>query len=335
MKVNFIVLIVASFFSVQLKANTLGAIKKKGYIQCGVSQGLPGFSFPTKAGTWQGIDVDFCRALAVAVFNDKSKVKFTPLSAKERFTALQSGEIDLLSRNTTWTLRRDASLGIDFIGVVYYDGQGFMVPKKLGIKSAKELDGATVCVNTGTTTELNVADYFLANGMKYKLLAYEKDDETVAAYGAGRCDVITTDQSGLYAQRLKLNKPQEHMILPEVISKEPLGPAVRQGDDQWANLVRWTLHALLGAEDLGIHSGNLDNLLKSKNPEVRRFLGVEGQMGEFLGIRKTWARDIVKQVGNYQEIFEANLGSKSRLKIARGYNELWRKGGLHYPLPVR
>ena len=310
-------------------------VRKKGFVQCGVSQGLPGFSYPDSKGRWRGIDVEVCRAVAAAIFQDKDKVKFTPLSAKERFTALQSGEVDLLSRNTTWTLRRDASLGLDFIGVTYYDGQGFMVKKDTGIQSAKELDGATVCVNMGTTTELNVADYFRAEKMKYKLLSFEKDDEVVAAYDAGRCDVITTDQSGLYAQRLKLRNFNDHKILPEIISKEPLGPAVRQGSSKWADVVRWSLYALLNAEELGITRQNAKGLLQSKNPEIRRFLGVEGKMGGFLGLDPKWAYHIVTQVGNYSEIFEENLGGKSPLKIERGVNRLWRDGGLHYGMPVR
>lgn len=316
-------------------ANTLEKVKKKGFIQCGVSQGLAGFSNPDAKNSWTGIDVDLCRAVAAAVFGDANKVKFTPLSAKERFTALQSGEIDLLSRNTTWTLVRDTALGLDFVGVTYYDGQGFMVRKKLGIKSAKELDGATVCVNTGTTTELNVADYFRANNLKYKLVAYEKDDEVVAAYDAGRCDVYTTDQSGLYANRIKLKSPDEHMILPEIISKEPLGPVVRHGDNQWGDVVRWSLYALLEAEELGINSGNVDQQLKSANPAVRRLLGVEGDAGKDLSLDTKWAYNIIKQVGNYDQIFQKNLGKDSPLKIARGQNALWNQGGLQYPMPVR
>lgn len=316
-------------------ANTLEKVKKKGFVQCGVSQGLAGFSNPDAKNSWSGIDVDVCRSVAASVFGDASKVKFTPLSAKERFTALQSGEIDLLSRNTTWTLVRDTALGLDFVGVTYYDGQGFMVRTKLGVKSAKELDGATVCVNTGTTTELNVADYFRANNMKYRLVAYEKDDEVVAAYDAGRCDVYTTDQSGLYANRIKLKNPAEHVILPEIISKEPLGPVVRHGDNQWGDVVRWSLYALLEAEELGINSSNVDQQLKSANPAIRRLLGVEGDSGKDLGLDKKWAYNIVKQVGNYDEIFQRNLGKDSPLKIARGQNALWNNGGLQYPMPVR
>ncbi len=316
-------------------AATLDNVKKKGFVQCGVSQGLAGFSSPDAKNNWTGIDVDVCRAVAAAIFGDATKVKFTPLSAKERFTALQSGEIDLLSRNTTWTLVRDTTLGLDFIGVTYYDGQGFMVRKKLNVKGAKELGGATICVNTGTTTELNVADWFRANNLKYKLLVFEKNDEVVAAYDAGRCDVFTTDQSGLYSDRLKLKAPDDHVILPELISKEPLGPAVRHGDNQWADVVRWSLYALTAAEELGLTQANVDKLKTEQNPEIRRFLGIEGDMGKDLGVTADWAYQIVKQVGNYAESFERNLGAASPLKIARGQNNLWNKGGLQYPMPVR
>jgi general L-amino acid transport system substrate-binding protein len=317
-------------------AGTLDTVKKKGFVQCGVSQGLAGFSNPDAKNNWTGIDVDVCRAIAAAVFGDASKVKFTPLNAKERFTALQSGEVDVLSRNTTWTLVRDTSLGLDFVGVTYYDGQGFMVKKSTGIKAAKELDGATVCVNTGTTTELNVADYFRTNKLKYKLVVFEKDDEVIAAYDQGRCDVYTTDQSGLYAQRVKLKNPDEHVILPDVISKEPLGPVVRHGDNQWGDVVRWTLFAMLEAEELGLTSANVDGeKAKSENPNVRRLLGVEGETGKDLGLAPDWAYKIVKQVGNYGETFEKNLGKGSPLKIARGQNSLWKDGGLQYPMPVR
>lgn len=317
-------------------AGTLDNVKKNGFLKCGVGQGLAGFSNPDVKNNWTGIDVDLCRAVASAIFGDPTKVKFTPLSAKERFTALQSGEIDLLSRNTTWTLVRDTSLGLDFAGVMYYDGQGFLVKKKSGIKSAKELDGATVCVNTGTTTELNVADYFRANNLKYKLVVYEKDDEVVAAYDAGRCDVYTTDQSGLYAQRVKLKNPDDHMILPEIISKEPLGPVVRHGDNQWGDLVRWTLYAMLEGEEMGVTSANVDELKKSSpNPNIRRLLGVEGDVGKDLGLPPDWAYNILKKVGNYGESFERNLGQGSPLKIARGQNALWNKGGQQYAMPVR
>jgi len=317
-------------------ASTLDDVKAKGFVQCGVSQGLPGFSNPDDKGNWTGIDVDVCRAVAAAVFGDASKVKFSPLSAKERFTALQSGEVDVLSRNTTWTETRDTALGLDFAGVTYYDGQGFMVRKDLGVKSALELSGAAVCTNTGTTTELNVADYFRANNMDYKVVAFEKADEVVKAYDSGRCDVYTTDQSGLYAQRTKLKDPNAHIVLPEVISKEPLGPVVRHGDNQWGDIVRWSLNAMIDAEEAGITSANVDDLkANSKNPTVRRILGVEGKMGENLGLSADFAYNIIKQVGNYGEIFERNLGPSTPLNISRGLNAQWKDGGILYAPPFR
>ena len=316
-------------------AGTLDDVKAKGFIQCGVSQGLPGFSSTDDKGNWTGLDVDYCRAMAAAVFDDPSKVKFTPLSAKERFTALQSSEIDVLSRNTTWTMSRDTALGLNFAGTIYYDGQGFMVRKKLGVSSALELSGATICTQTGTTTELNVADYFRANKMPYEIVAFEKADETIQAYDSGRCDVFTSDVSQLYAQRLKLTNADEHIVLPEIISKEPLGPVVRQGDDQWFNLAKWTLFALINAEELGITASNVDEMKNSKNPAVRRLLGMEGDYGEKLGISNEWAANIIKAVGNYGEIFERNVGADSKLGIARGINALWSKGGIQYAPPVR
>jgi len=314
---------------------TLERVKKNGYFRFGTSEGLPGFAMPDNKGEWTGLDVDFCRAIAAAIFNDPKKVRFTPTSAKVRFTALQAGEFEVLSRVTTWTMSRDVQLGLEFIGVIYYDGQGFMVPKKLNVTSAKQLGGTNVCTQTGTTTELNLADFFRANNMKYKVIAFEKDEETVAAYDSGRCDAHTTDQSGLYAQRLQLKTPTDHIILPEIISKEPLGPVVNQGDPQWADLVRWTLFALINAEELGITSKNVDQMLKSTNPEVRRLLGVEGAFGEPLGLTKDWVARIIKGVGNYGEMFERNVGQGSPLKIKRGQNALWNKGGLQYAPPVR
>jgi general L-amino acid transport system substrate-binding protein len=315
---------------------TLNAVKSKGFIQCGVSTGLAGFSNPDDAGNWSGLDVDLCRAIAAALFGDAEAVKFTPLTSKERFTALQSGEVDVLSRNTTVTLARDSSLGLDFTGVTYYDGQGFMVPKSLGVKSALELDGASVCVQTGTTTELNLADYFRANNMSFTPVVFERPDEVRAAYEQGRCDAYTTDQSGLYAQRTGLANPDEHIILPEVISKEPLGPGVRHGDNEWADVVRWTLYAMLEAEELGVTSANVDDLkANSNNPNVRRLLGVEGDMGQGLGVPNDWGYQIIKQVGNYGEMFERNVGTGTPLKIERGLNALWTNGGLQYAMPVR
>jgi general L-amino acid transport system substrate-binding protein len=315
---------------------TFDAVKQKGFLQCGVSTGNPGFSNPDDAGNWSGIDVDICRAVAAAVFGDAGKVKFTPLTSKERFTALQSGEVDVLSRNTTWTSTRDTALGLDFVGVSYYDGQGFMVPKSLGVKSALELDGASVCVGTGTTTELNLADYFRAHNLSYTPVVFERADEARAAYEQGRCDVWTGDQSQLYAERAGLANPADHVILPQTISKEPLGPVVRHGDNEWADVVRWTLYAMLDAEEFGITSANVDDQkAKSTNPEVRRFLGVEGELGKDLGVPNDWAYQIVKQVGNYGEIFDRNLGHGSPLKIERGLNAQWKEGGLQYGMPVR
>ncbi|MCP5098307.1 MAG: amino acid ABC transporter substrate-binding protein [Chloroflexi bacterium] len=316
-------------------AGTLDDVKAKGYIQCGVSQGVPGVSNPDDKGNWTGIDVDVCRAMAAAVFGDAKAVKFTPLSAKERFTALQSGEIDVLSRNTTWTATRDTSLGLNFAGVNYYDGQGFMVRKGLGIKSGLELSGASVCTNTGTTTELNAADYFRSNKMEYEIVAFEKADEVIAAYDAGRCDVYTTDQSAIYANRLKLTNPDDHVVLPEIISKEPLGPVVRQGDDQWFNITKWSLNAMINAEEMGITSANVDEMKSSTNPAIKRLVGTEGAFGEALGIGNDWAYNIIKQVGNYGESFEANVGLNTKIGIARGLNELWNKGGLLYAPPIR
>ncbi len=313
-------------------AATLDDVKKAGVLKCGVSQGLPGFSNPDDKGSWTGIDVDYCKALAAAVLGDASKVKYVPLSAKVRFTALQSGEVDVLSRNTTWTFTRDTNLGINFSGVLYYDGQGFMVRKKLGVKSARELSGAAVCTNTGTTTELNVADYFKANGMQYKVVAFEQSNEVVAAYDAGRCDVYTTDRSGLAAQRTKMKNPDEHMVLPEIISKEPLGPAVRQGDDQFGNIARWVLNALIIAEELGVSSSNVDAMMSSKNPETQRLLGVKGKYGEYIGLDAQWAARAIKAVGNYGEMYARNV---TPLGLARGVNNLWNKGGILYAPPFR
>ena len=314
---------------------TMKTIKDRGMLSCGVSQGLPGFSAPDDKGNWTGLDVDICRAIAAAVFNDPTKVKFVPTSAKDRFTALQSGEIDVLSRNTTWTVSRDTSLGANFTGITYYDGQGFMVKKSLKVNSALELNSASVCVQTGTTTEQNLADYFKANNMKYEVIAFGTNDETVKAYESGRCDVFTTDQSGLYANRLKLANPKDHMVLPEIISKEPLGPMVRHGDDQWFDIVKWTLFAIINAEELGITSKNVDEKLKSENPEMKRVLGTDGNFGEQLGLTKDWVIRIVKAVGNYGEVFERNVGAGSPLAINRGLNNLWNKGGLQYAPPIR
>ena len=316
---------------------TLNNIKQKGFVQCGVNvSGLPGFAEVDANNNWKGMDIDLCRAVAAALFGDATKVKYTPLNAKERFTALQSGEIDVLSRNTTWSSSRDSALGLNFAGVNYYDGQGFMAKKELGVNSAKELDGASVCVQAGTTTELNLADFFRANNLKYTPVVFENNDEVNKAYEAGRCDVLTTDQSGLYATRVKLANPDDHVILPEVISKEPLGPAVRQGDQRWAHVVRWAVHALVEAEELGLTAENVDKTVaESQNPDVQRFLGVIEEKGPELKLPKDFAVQIIKQVGNYGESFDRNVGPNTPLKIQRGQNALWKDGGLMYNPPFR
>ena len=316
-------------------ATTLDDVKKKGFVQCGVNTGLLGFGSTNDAGDWTGFDVDYCRAVAVAIFNDKTKVKFSPLNAKERFTALQSGEVDMLARNSTWTMSRDTSLGLKFAGVNYYDGQGFMVKKSQGVNSALELSNASVCVQTGTTTELNLADFFNLHKMQYNLVAFEKEEEVEAAYSSGRCDALTTDASGLYSIRLTLQNADEHIVLPEIISKEPLGPVVRQGDDQWFNIVKWTHFALLNAEEGGVTQANVDQMKTSPNQDVRRLLGVDGTFGEGIGLTNDWAYNVIKQMGNYGEIFDRNIGAGSKLQIARGLNALWSKGGIQYAPPIR
>jgi general L-amino acid transport system substrate-binding protein len=330
------VAVVVAGFAFAANAGTMEDVKGKGAVQCGVSQGLPGFSNPDESGNWTGIDVDVCRAVAAAIFGDAEAVKYSPLSAKERFTALQSGEIDVLSRNTTWTLVRDTALGLNFAGVNYYDGQGFMVRKDLGVTSALELDGASMCTNIGTTTELNVSDYFRANNMSFEPVVFEKADEVVAAYDSGRCDVYTTDQSGLAAQRIKLSDPDAHVILPEIISKEPLGPVVSHGDDRWLDVVKWTLYAMIEAEELGVTSANVDQMRDTtSNPGIKRLLGTEGDTGKSLGLPGDWAYNIVKQVGNYGESYERYVGPNTSLMLERGLNALWIDGGLQYPMPVR
>ena len=320
----------------QGQASTLDTVRARGLLHCGANTGLAGFSAPDDKGHWSGIDVDVCRAVAAAVLGDATKVKFVPLTAKERFTALQSGEVDLLSRNTTWTMSRDTGQGLMFTGVTYYDGQSFMVPKKLGVKSAKDLAGASICVQTGTTNELNLADFFRTNELDYKPVVFEKLDETIAAYTAGRCDAFTSDASQLYGERLKLGNVDEQVVLTDVISKEPLGPVVRQGDDQWAAVVRWALFAMLDAEELGLTQATVEvQANTSPNPEVRRLLGKEGDFGKGLGLSNDWAVQIIRQVGNYGEAFERNLGQGSRLGIKRGLNALWKDGGIQYGMPVR
>jgi general L-amino acid transport system substrate-binding protein len=323
--------------AVSASAATLDDVKAKGFVQCGSNTGLAGFGSPNDAGDWSGFDVDFCRAIASAIFDDPKAVKFSPLSAKERFTALQSGEVDLLARNSTWTISRDTSLGLDFPAVNYYDGQGFMVRKDLGVASALQLSGASICVQTGTTTELNLADYFKANNLQYNPVVFEKQEEVDAAYDAGRCDVYTTDQSGLYSIRLTLKDPDNHIVLPEIISKEPLGPVTRHGDNQWTDIVRWTHYAMLTAEEFGITQANVEEMMKSENPEIKRILGQEAdtKIGTDLGLTNDWVVRIIKHVGNYGESFERNVGAGSPLKISRGLNAQWNKGGLQYAPPIR
>lgn len=316
-------------------AGTFDVIKERGEVRCGVSQGVLGFSSPDKNGAWSGFDVDFCRAIAAAALGNPDKVSYVPLSTKDRFTALQSGEVDLLSRQTTWTLSRDTDLGMSFVGVNYYDGQAFMVSKETGVKSVKEISGASVCTETGTTTEQNMADYFSANKIEYQVIAFEKPDQTVQAFNTGRCDVYSTDASALYAQRLTLNDPERFEVLPEVISKEPLGPAVRQGDDQWFKIVRWTLFALVEAEEMGVTKENAASLIESGTVAQKRFLGIESEAGKAMGLDPKWAYQAVSAVGNYGEIFERHLGKDSPLKIDRGLNRLWSDGGLMYAPPAR
>jgi general L-amino acid transport system substrate-binding protein len=314
---------------------TFDAVKAKGFVQCGVNGAVPGFSAPDSRGNWTGIDVDLCKAIAAAMFGDASKIKFTPVTAQQRFVALQSGEIDVLTRNATQTLMRDSALGFNMAGVNFYDGQGFIVPKKLGVKSAKELDGATVCVQPGTTTELNLADYFRSHGLKFTPVVLERVEENMAAYSSGRCDVYTTDASQLAALRVSLTSPDDHVILPERISKEPLGPMVRHGDDQWFDVVKWALAAMIEAEELGISQRNVDEMTKSANPAIQRVLGVQAGFGKALGLDEKWAYTIIKQVGNYGDSFERNVGKGSKIGLERGLNDVWFRGGLMYAIPMR
>lgn len=316
-------------------ATTLESVKEQGHLQCGVTSGLPGFSQPDDKGNWTGIDVDTCRAIAAAIFGDAQAVEFTPLTAKERLTALQSGEIDVLSRNTTWTLTRDASLGLNFTGTNYYDGQGFLIKKELGVDDATELNGATICIQAGTTTELNLSDYFRAKGMEYQPIVFDTSEQTVQGFAAGRCDVLTSDRSQLAALRSKLNDPSSAEILPNTISKEPLGPVVRQGDDQWFNIVKWVLFAQINAEELGITSDNVEKMLKSDNPNIQRLLGTDGDMGAKLGLPDDFGQKVVKQVGNYGEMYNRNVGPDTPLGLDRGLNALWTDGGILYAPPLR
>lgn len=317
-------------------AGTLDDIKAKGFLQCGISTGVAGFAFTDDKGDWQGFDPAVCKAVAAAVFGDTTKVKYTTTTGKTRFTALSSGEVDMLARNTTWTFSRDTDLKLDFVGVNYYDGQGFMVPTALEVTSAKELDGASVCIQTGTTTELNLADYFRINGISYEAVPIETNDEAQTNYKAGRCDVYTTDASGLAATRSTFEKPDDHMLLPEIISKEPLGPLVRHGDSEWADVVRWTLNAMITAEELGVSSENVDTKATgTDNPEINRLLGSEGDLGAMIGLDKAWAWRAIKMVGNYGEVFDQFIGSDTPIGLDRGINNLWTKGGILYSPPFR
>jgi general L-amino acid transport system substrate-binding protein len=319
---------------VSANAGTLDQVKTRGQLICGANPGLAGFGLPDDQGVYKGLDVDECKAIAAAIFNDPKKVKYLPINAKDRPTILASGEIDVLIRNTTWTLSRQTG-GMFFTGVNFYDGQGFMVRKKLDVNSALKLDGASICVQQGTTTELNLADYFRANNMKLEAVVFATDEEATKAYDSGRCDAYTTDASGLYSERLKMSNPDDHIVLPEIISKEPLGPSVRKDDVAWFQIVQWTHYALITAEELGVTQANVDEKLKSDNPAIRRLLGVEGSYGEGLGLTNDWAYRIIKAVGNYGEIFERNVGQGSPIKISRGLNALWNKGGLQYAPPIR
>jgi general L-amino acid transport system substrate-binding protein len=318
-------------------AGTLDDVKAKGFLQCGVSTGVAGFAFTDASGEWDGFDIGVCRAVAAAIFGDPKAVKFTPTTGKTRFTALASGEIDMLARNTTWTFSRDADLKFTFVGVNYYDGQGFMVPKALGVSSASELDGATVCIQTGTTTELNLADYFRANNMSYEPVPIETNAEAQAKYLAGACDVYTTDASGLAATRSTFEAPGDHVLLPEIISKEPLGPLVRHGDDEWGDVVRWTLNALIIAEEKGITAGNVGDLASAagKDPEINRLLGTEGEYSGMIGLDSKWAVNAISAGGNYGELFEKNIGVNTPIGLARGLNAQWTQGGLLYSPPFR
>ncbi len=315
----------------------LDAIKARGHLICGVAVGgIAGFMMVDSQGKWTGMNVDICRAVSAAIFGDSEKVKYVPLSGQQRFTALQAGEVDLLSNNSTWTLTRDTALGLDFVGITYYDGQGFMVPKKLGVKSAKELNGASICVLTGSTSELNIADYFRTNKMTFKPVLFEDPDQSRGAFFGGRCDAYSGDQARLYATRVaNAPNPDDYIVLPEIISKEPLGPVVRHGDNQFADIVRWAFYAMVEAEEYGISSKNVDEMLKSDNPSIKRILGVTPGMGKALGVDEKWVYNIIKQVGNYGEVFDRHVGSGSPLKVERGQNALWTKGGLQYAPPIR
>ena len=335
----FVALILSTGFSTAFAGghgSTLDVVKERGKVMCGTNTGLAGFGNPNDAGVWEGIDVDVCRAVATAVFGDPNAVEFVPTTTKVRFTVLQSGEVDILSRNTTWSFQRDVELGFEFVGVNYYDGQGFMVRKDLGVTSAKELDGASICIQVGTTTELNLSDYFTAEGMTFEAVPVETNAEADAAYMADRCDVYTTDASGLYASRAGYPDPSQHVVLPEIISKEPLGPVVRGNDSEWADVVRWSLNAMIIAEEKGITSANVDDMIaNSEDPEIKRLLGVTPGYGEWLGLSDDWAANIIREVGNYSESFERNIGVNTPINIARGLNALYKHGGILYAPPFR
>jgi general L-amino acid transport system substrate-binding protein len=316
-------------------AQTLDVIRDRGKLICGINPDLPGFAARDQEGAWRGFDVDFCRAVAAAIFNDAGKVEFKALSNAERLTALKNSDIDLLSRNTTWTMARETALGINFAAVTYYDGQGFLVRSSLKAESALELGGKSICVQTGTTTEANLADYFRGKKLTYQLNAFPSADEALAAYNDGRCDAFTTDTSALFAERLKLAKPDEHVILPDIISKEPLSPAVRQGDDRWFKIVQWTHFVMLNAEELGVTSKTIEQAMNSDNPEIRRLVGLDGSAGTDIGLASDWAARIIRLVGNYDEVFERNVGTGSKLGIPRGINQLWTHGGIQYAPPIR
>jgi general L-amino acid transport system substrate-binding protein len=330
-----VLIVAATTLAVPASAQTLDAVKQRGSLNCGVSTGLRGFSQQDDNKVWTGFDVDLCRAVAAAIFNDASKVTYTPLDATARFAALKDGKIDILSRNTTWTMSRETEFGFSFAGVTYYDGQGFMLNAKRKAESLHDLDGARICVQTNTTTQANLADVFKANNLKYEEARYDSLPDLSKAYNAGQCDVFTSDVSQLYAERLNLTKPSDHVILPDVVSKEPLGPAVRSGDDQWLKIVRWTIAAMINAEELGVTGQNVDQALQSVKPDVRRLVGAEGNYGEQIGLTKDWAARAIKLVGNYGEVYERNVGSQSKLGIPRGLNQLWNAGGIQYAPPIR
>jgi general L-amino acid transport system substrate-binding protein len=329
------VLALIAFAATAASAQTLKAVQNRGRLICGVSEGLPGFSAKDDKGQWNGLDVDFCRALAAAIFDDVTKVEFVPLSAEARFSALQSKKIDVLSRNSTWTMGRETDLGLIFAAVSYYDGQGFMVRKALKMESALELANKSICTKSGTTSELNLADYFRNNRLTYNVMTFPSADEALKAYDGGRCEALTSDVSQLYALRTELKTPRDHIILPDIISKEPLGPVVRQDDVKWLNIVKWTQFAMVDADELGVSRRNLDKAMKSQKPSIRRLLGLEGDFGKQLGLTNEWAARILRLVGNYGEIFESNVGTGSKLGIPRGINQLWSKGGIQYAPPIR